>query len=81
MSPSKGPGRRQTGDLNLSWKGIKNTPIHREAELCEDAERMGLDFGLQGVLEHFRDQFSDGWRISRPRAVKSWNGFGIFMWG
>ena len=40
--------------FDLDPDRIKDTLIHREAELGEDAERMGLDFGLQGVLEHFR---------------------------
>jgi tetratricopeptide (TPR) repeat protein len=40
--------------FELDPERIKNTLIRREAELREDAERMGLDFGLQGVLENFR---------------------------
>jgi tetratricopeptide (TPR) repeat protein len=40
--------------LDLDLDRIRDTLIRREAELREDAERMGLDFGLQGVLEHFR---------------------------
>ena len=40
--------------IDLDLERIKNTLVRREAELREDAERMGLDFGLQGVLEHFR---------------------------
>jgi hypothetical protein len=40
--------------FDLDPERIKDTLIHREAELRQDAERMGLDFGLQGVLEHFR---------------------------
>ena len=49
--------RRQDEDgvhFDLDPDRIKNTLIHREAEMREDVERMGLDFGLQGVLEHFR---------------------------
>jgi tetratricopeptide (TPR) repeat protein len=42
--------------FDLDMDRIKDTLIHREAELREDAERMGLDFGLQGVLEHFRER-------------------------
>ena len=40
--------------FDLDVDRIKDTLIQREAELREDAERMGLDFGLLGVLEHFR---------------------------
>jgi len=40
--------------FDLDPDRIKDTLTHREAELRADAERMGLDFGLQGVLEHFR---------------------------
>jgi tetratricopeptide (TPR) repeat protein len=40
--------------IELDPERIKNTLIQREAELREDAERMGLDFGLQRVLENFR---------------------------
>ncbi len=40
--------------FNLDLDRIENTLIHREAELREDAERMGLDFGLRGVLDNFR---------------------------
>jgi tetratricopeptide (TPR) repeat protein len=49
--------RRQDGDqvqFNLDPERIKDTLIQREAELRQDIERMGLDFGLRGVLEHFR---------------------------
>jgi tetratricopeptide (TPR) repeat protein len=42
--------------FDLDLDRIKNTLIHREAEFRQDAERMGLDFGLQGVLEHFRNR-------------------------
>jgi tetratricopeptide (TPR) repeat protein len=40
--------------ITLDLDGIKNTLVRREAELREDAERMGMDFGLLGVLENFR---------------------------
>jgi hypothetical protein len=40
--------------FDLDMDRIKDTLILREAELRQDAERMGLDFGLRGVLEHFR---------------------------
>ena len=54
------PDRRRRDEdgvpFDLDLDRIKNTLIHREAELREDVERMGLDFGLQGVLEHFRDR-------------------------
>ena len=40
--------------FELDPERIKDTLIRREAELREDAERMGLDFGVQGVLENFR---------------------------
>ena len=40
--------------IDLDLERIKNTLVRRDAELREDAERMGMDFGLQGVLENFR---------------------------
>jgi tetratricopeptide (TPR) repeat protein len=40
--------------VELDLDRIKTTLIRREAELREDAERMGLDFGLRGVLENFQ---------------------------
>jgi tetratricopeptide (TPR) repeat protein len=40
--------------FDLDLDRIRDTLIQREDELREDAERMGLDFGLQRVLEHFR---------------------------
>ena len=40
--------------INLDLDRIKNTLIRRGAELRGDAERMGMDFGLMGVLENFR---------------------------
>jgi tetratricopeptide (TPR) repeat protein len=40
--------------IELDLDRINTTLISREAELREDAERMGLDFGLRGVLENFR---------------------------
>ena len=42
--------------FDLGLDRIKNTLVQREIELREDVERMGLDFGLQRVLEHFRDR-------------------------
>jgi tetratricopeptide (TPR) repeat protein len=42
--------------IQLDSEHIKNTLIRREAELRQDVERMGLDFGLQGVLENFRNR-------------------------
>ena len=42
--------------FDLDLDRVRDTLIQREAELREDVERMGLDFGLQGVLEHFRDR-------------------------
>jgi hypothetical protein len=51
--------RRRNQDkvqFDLDMDRIKDTLIRRETELHEDVERMGLDFGLQGVLEHFRDR-------------------------
>jgi tetratricopeptide (TPR) repeat protein len=40
--------------FELDSERIKHTLIRREAELSEDAERMGVDFGILGVLENFR---------------------------
>ena len=40
--------------FELDPERIIDTLIRREAELGADAERMGLDFELQGVLENFR---------------------------
>jgi len=40
--------------FDLDLDRIKNTLVQREIELREDVERMGLDFGLQRVLENFR---------------------------
>jgi tetratricopeptide (TPR) repeat protein len=40
--------------IELDQDRIHDTLIRRDAELREDAERMGLDFGLRGVLENFR---------------------------
>jgi tetratricopeptide (TPR) repeat protein len=42
--------------FNLDLDRIRDTLIRREAELSEDVERMGLDFGLQRMLEHFRNR-------------------------
>ena len=58
LSQRYGPDRRRRDEdgvhLDLDPDRIRDTLIRREAELREDAERMGLDFGLQEVLEHFR---------------------------
>jgi tetratricopeptide (TPR) repeat protein len=58
LSQRYGPDGRRRGEdgvyLDLDPDRIRDTLIRREAELREDAERMGLDFGLQEVLEHFR---------------------------
>jgi tetratricopeptide (TPR) repeat protein len=58
LSQRYGPDRRRRDEdgvhLDLDPERLRDTLICREAELREDAERMGLDFGLQGVLEHFR---------------------------
>jgi hypothetical protein len=40
--------------FKLNPKRIKNTLIRRETELREDAQRMNLDFGVQGVLGNFQ---------------------------
>jgi tetratricopeptide (TPR) repeat protein len=50
---------RQRRDANavqfdVDPEQIRDTLIRREAELREDVERMGMDFGVQGVLENFR---------------------------
>jgi tetratricopeptide (TPR) repeat protein len=52
------PGGRDKGEVRfeLDLSRIRDSLIHREAELHGDSERMGLDFGLQGVLEHFRNR-------------------------
>jgi hypothetical protein len=51
-------GKRRQDEKNVHFDldpdRIRYTLIQREAELREDVERMGLDFGLQEVLEHFR---------------------------
>jgi tetratricopeptide (TPR) repeat protein len=43
-------------EFDLEPAQIKHTLMRREAELSEDVERMSLDFGVQGVLENFRDR-------------------------
>jgi hypothetical protein len=40
--------------FRLDLERIKATLVRRESELRGDAERMGLDFGILGVLEDFR---------------------------
>jgi tetratricopeptide (TPR) repeat protein len=40
--------------IDLDPGRIKNTLIRQDADLRQDAERMGMDFGLMGVLENFR---------------------------
>jgi len=58
LSQGYDPNRRRQDEdgvhFDLDPERIKDTLIHRETELREDIERMGLDFGLRGVLEHFR---------------------------
>ena len=54
--------------IDLDLECIKNTLVRRDGELREDAERMGMDFGLQGVLENFRG------RIQRRLADLSTTG-------
>jgi tetratricopeptide (TPR) repeat protein len=53
-------GKQQRGEdavqFELDLEQINDTLIRREAELREDSERMALDFGIQGVLEHFRSR-------------------------
>ena len=60
ISQGYDPDRRQRDEdkvhFDLDPERIKDTLIQREAELREDAERMGLDFELQRVLEHFRER-------------------------
>jgi tetratricopeptide (TPR) repeat protein len=60
MSQSYEHARRQRNEapvqIQLDLEHIKNALIRREAELRQDAERMGLDFGLQEVLENFRNR-------------------------
>jgi len=50
--------RRDEGavQFKLDLECLKDTLSRREAELRQDAERMGLDFELQGVLENFRER-------------------------
>ena len=40
--------------IDLDLERIKHALVRQDAELREDAERMGMDFGLMGVLENFR---------------------------
>jgi tetratricopeptide (TPR) repeat protein len=49
--------RRRDGggvQIELDLERIRSTLLRRDAELREDAERMGMDIGLMGVLENFR---------------------------
>lgn len=66
------PGQKPPGQdqvyFNLDMDRIRDTLIHREAELRQDVERMGLDFGLQGVLEHFQDRVR--WRLADLPATQ-----------
>ena len=48
------PRHESAVQFELDPERIKNTLVRREAELRGDAERMGLDFGILGVLEDFR---------------------------
>jgi tetratricopeptide (TPR) repeat protein len=47
-------GRDQDGPVKINLERVKDTLSRREAELRGDIEKMGLDFELQPVLEHFR---------------------------
>lgn len=48
-------GRNQeNGPFKINLEHVKDSLSRREAELREDIEKMGLDFELQPVLEHFR---------------------------
>jgi tetratricopeptide (TPR) repeat protein len=40
--------------IDLDLESLENALIRQDAELREAAERVGLDFGLMGVLENFR---------------------------
>ena len=44
--------------IDLDLECIKNTLVRRDAELREDAERMGMDFGLHGGAGEFPGQNS-----------------------
>ncbi|MFA5111848.1 MAG: tetratricopeptide repeat protein [Desulfobaccales bacterium] len=46
---------------------LQNILICREKELRDDGERMGLDFGLQAVLEHFRARIQK--KLADPPAT------------
>ncbi len=45
---------QENGPFKINLERVKDTLSRREAELREDIEKMGLDFELQPVLEHFR---------------------------
>lgn len=60
--PGQKPPDQDQVYFDLDMDRIRDTLMHREAELREDVERMGLDFGLQGVLEHFQDRVR--WRLA-----------------
>jgi tetratricopeptide (TPR) repeat protein len=45
---------QENGPFDINPEQVKDTLRRREAELREDIEKMGLDFELQPVLEHFR---------------------------
>jgi tetratricopeptide (TPR) repeat protein len=51
---AKGQRDEDAVQFELDLDRINNTLSRREAELREDTERMGLDFGVRGVLENFR---------------------------
>ncbi len=57
LSQSQEHAKRQPNEapvqIQLDLEHTKNALIRREAELRQDAERMGLDFGLKEVLENF----------------------------
>jgi tetratricopeptide (TPR) repeat protein len=45
---------QENGPFKINLENVKDSLSRREAELREDIEKMGLDFELQPVLEHFR---------------------------
>lgn len=45
---------QDTGPFEINLEHVKDTLSRRESELHDDIEKMGLDFELQPVLEHFR---------------------------
>ncbi len=49
----------ETAPFEFDLAHLNNILICRERELREDGERMGLDFDLQAVLEHFRSRIQE----------------------